>query len=173
MPPSKDKQIEVETRRTELLRIRRRRPKVPFGDPEILALGYTSEDSARKDFYRMLETRRKALDIEVSAYREEQNEILDQLLETHLPPAVAGDIKSSELCLKLLERQAKLNGWEEALKAELSGPNGGPMRVSGATLAELRNLIRAAGDPDDDDDTLEDLEGTDPDDEADDDGDHT
>lgn len=170
MAASKDKQAEVDVRRTELLRLRRRRPKISFDSPEILALGYSSGDSARKDFYRTLEARRKALDIEVSAYREEQNEIIDQLLETHLPPAVDGDIKSSELVLKLLERQAKLNGWEEALKAELSGPGGGGIPVRAETLNELRNLIRTAGDPDDEDDELP---GQTADEAPDDDGDHT
>ncbi|MFD5848271.1 hypothetical protein [Streptomyces chartreusis] len=170
MAASKDKQAEVFERRTQLISIRRERPKKPFDAPEILALGYISADAARKDFYRALEDRRKRLDIEVTAYREEQNEILDRLLETHLPAAVEGDIKASELCLKLLERQAKLNGWEEALKAELSGPGGGPVPIRGETLAELRNLIRTAGDPDEEDDALPgDLED---DGDADDDGDN-
>ncbi|WP_327260025.1 MULTISPECIES: hypothetical protein [unclassified Streptomyces] len=152
MPASKDQQAEALARRTELIRIRRQRPKVPFDSPEILALGYTSASAASKDFYRALEQRRKDLDIEVTAFREEQNEILDCLLETHMPPAISGDIKSSELVLKLLERQAKLNGWEQALKAELSGPNGGALQVGSVGIAELRNLIRTAGDPDDEDD---------------------
>lgn len=166
MAASKDKQAEVFERRAQLIRIRRERPKKPFDSPEILALGYISGDAARKDFYRALEERRKKLDIEVTAYREEQNEILDTLLETHLPPAVQGDIKASELVLKLLERQAKLNGWEEALKAELSGPGGGPVPIRGATLAELRNLIRTAGDPDDEDDDLDDSADGDVDDDG-------
>jgi hypothetical protein len=166
MAASKDQQAETLARRTELIRIRRQRPKVPFDAPEILALGYSSSNSARKDFYRALEERRKGLDIEVTAFREEQNEIIDCLLETHMPPAVAGDIKSSELVLKLLERQAKLNGWEQALKAELSGPNGGALPIGPVALSELRNLIRTAGDPDDEED--EDLDGAEEEDDADD-----
>lgn len=152
MTASKDQQAETLARRTELIRIRRQRPKRPFDSPEILALGYASANAARKDFYRALEQRRKEFDIEVTAFREEQNEIIDALLETHVPPAVEGDIKSSELVLKLLERQAKLNGWEEALKAELSGPGGGAVPITSASIAELRSLIRTAGDPDPEDD---------------------
>ncbi|GAA3591606.1 hypothetical protein [Streptomyces osmaniensis] len=170
MAASKEQQAEADERRTALLRIRRERPKLPFHHPDILALGYTSDGAARKDFYRALESRRKKLAIEVTAYREEQNEILDALLETHLPSAIEGDIKASEHVLKILERQAKLNGWEEALKAELSGPGGGPVPIRGETLAELRNLIRTAGDPDEEDDDLPgDLED---DGDADDDGDN-
>lgn len=164
MPASKTQQADVDARRTELIRLRRRKPKAPFDSPEILALGYTGANAARKDFYRALEQRRKALDIEVTAFREEQNEILDALLETHLPPAVEGDIKSSELCLKLLERQAKLNGWEEALKAELSGPNGGPVPIGRVKIDELRKLINTAGDPDDETDDIDELDDGDDDD---------
>lgn len=153
MAASKDKQAEVDERRTKLLRIRRRRPKLPFDSQEILDLGYISGDSARKDFYRALEVRRKDFDIEVTAYREEQTQVIESLLEVYLPLALdEKDIKAAEMVLKLLERESKLNGWEAALKSELSGPGGGPVPVRGATLAELRNLIRTAGDPDDQDD---------------------
>lgn len=150
MPISKADQAVIDERRTALVRLRRQRPKVPFDAPEVIALGYSSPNAASKDFYRALEARRKDLDIEVTAFREEQNEIIDSLLETHMPPALEGDIKASELCLKLLERQAKLNGWEHALKAELSGPGGGAMQVGPVGLAQLRDLIRTAGDPDPD-----------------------
>ncbi|MER5277799.1 hypothetical protein ABT025_18850 [Streptomyces sp. NPDC002809] len=167
MPASKADQAIIDQRRTELVRLRRQRPKVPFDSPEVLALGYSSPNAASKDFYRALEARRKDLDIEVTAFREEQNEIIDSLLETHMPPALGGDIKASELCLKLLERQAKLNGWEHALKAELSGPGGGAMQVGPVGLAQLRDLIRTAGDPDPEED-LDDAESEDTGDDGDD-----
>lgn len=159
MPLSKADQAIVDERRAELIRLRRRRPKVPFDSPEILALGYTSSHAASKDFYRALEARRKDLDIQVTEYREEQNEILDSLIETHMPAALDKDIKASELVLKLLERQAKLNGWEQALKAELSGPNGGPVSISPVGLDRLRELIRTSGDPDEEDDDPYEEEG--------------
>ncbi|WP_329047140.1 hypothetical protein [Streptomyces sp. NBC_01422] len=154
----------VNERRAALIQLRRRRPKVPFDSPEVLALGYTSSQSASKDFYRALEARRKTLDIQVTEYREEQNEIIDSLLETHLPTALGGDIKASEHCLKLLERQAKLNGWEQALKAELSGPGGGPVPLTPVGVAQLRDLIRIAGDPDPDEDDEDQEDEEDPDD---------
>ncbi|MFH8483594.1 hypothetical protein [Streptomyces sp. NPDC018055] len=167
MPLSKADQAAVDERRAKLVSLRRRRPKVPFDSEEVRALGYTSPSAASKDFYRALEARRKDLDIEVTAYREEQNEILDTLIETHMPAALDKDIKASELVLKLLERQAKLNGWEQALKAELSGPNGGPMQLSPIGLNKLRELIQTSGDPDEDDDVepVDEEEG-DPDDDG-------
>lgn len=165
MPHSKAELAAVIERRTKLIRLRRQKPKVPFDSPDILALGYSSANVARKDFYRALEDRRKALDIEVTAFREEQNEIIDTLLETHIPPAVAGDIKSSELVLKLLERQSKLNGWEEALKAEVSGPGGGAVPFGPVTAAELERLIGTVGDGEDLPEASEDGDGDgDPDD---------
>lgn len=149
---SKAEQAIIDERRAALIQLRREKPKKRFDSPEILALGYTSSQAASKDFYRALEARRKDLNIQVSEYREEQNEIIDSLLEKHLPAALEGDIKASEHCLKLLERQAKLNGWEQAFKAELSGPGGGPVPLSSVGVAQLRDLIRIAGDPDPDED---------------------
>lgn len=163
---SKAEQAIIDERRAALIQLRREKPKKRFDSPEVLALGYTSSQAASKDFYRALEARRKDLNIQVTEYREEQNEILDSLLEKHLPAALEGDIKASEHCLKLLERQAKLNGWEQALKAELSGPGGGPVPLSSVGVAKLRDLIQIAGDPDPDPDEDDEDEGDeeDPDD---------
>jgi hypothetical protein len=157
MAASKLKQAEVDERRTALIRLRREHPKLPFYDSRILALGYASDSAARKDFYRALESRRKDLDIEVTAYREEQTEVIESLLATYLPRALGTDgedpdIKAADMVLKLLEREAKLNGWEAALKAELSGPGGGAVPITAASVAELRSLISTAGDPDPEDD---------------------
>lgn len=162
---------EIEERRSKLIKLRRKR--TPYDSREILDLGYESSAAARKDFYRAVTARRQATAAEVADYREEQNQIYESLLDTYLPLAtddVQPDYKAADIVLKTLERQAKTNGWEEALKAELSGPNGGPMRVSTATIAELNTLINAAGDPDDEDD----VPGDEPEDgDVDDDGDHT
>lgn len=165
-------QAEIDERRTKLIKLRRTR--TPYDSKAILDLGYESAAAARKDFYRAVTARRKATDAEVADYREEQNQIYESLLDTYLPRALGEgekdpDQKAAEIVLKTLERQAKTNGWEEALKAELSGPQGGPMRVSGETLAELNKLINTVGDPDPDDDLPDTPDGGD----ADDDGDAT
>jgi hypothetical protein len=163
----------MEQRRAKLIKLRRIR--TPYDSPEILELGYQSAAAARKDFYRAVTARREATAAEVAGYREEQNEIFESLLDTYLPLALGTDeddpdLKAAELVLKTLERQAKVNGWEAALKAELSGPGGGGIPVRAATINELRDLIRTAGDPDeeDDQDLNTDAEG---DEEQDDDGD--
>lgn len=160
MSASKAHQAEVEHRRAALIKLRR--TKTPFGSDKVLSLGYSSESAARKDFYRAVMERKDATEAEVSAYREEQNEVIEALLETYLPLALDDqDIKAADMVLKLLERQSKLNGWEAALKAELSGPGGGAVPIRAATIAELRNLIRTAGDPDEEDDDLDDAGDTD------------
>ncbi|MFF0009600.1 hypothetical protein ACFYQT_40100 [Streptomyces tibetensis] len=152
---------EVDERRTALIKLRRKR--VPYDDPRILALGYSNEDVARKDFYRAVTARRKATEAEVADYRAEQSQIISDLLDTYLPLALGSDEagpdhKAGEMVLKLLERDARLNGWEAALKAELSGPGGGAVPIRAATISELHELIRTAGEPDQDEDLDTDTE---------------
>jgi len=172
MPWPAAKIAEVEERRAALIRLRRQR--TPYDSPEILALGYESPNAARKDFYRAVTARRKATEAEVADYREEQNEIFESLIDTYLPLAIgaddnAPDHKAADLVLKTLERQAKVNGWEEALKAELSGPGGGPLKVKATAVASLINLINTAGDADDEDldDDIDDQDDEDADDDSD------
>lgn len=148
MPNSKARQAEIATRREQLIKLRLK--KVRFNDPQILSLGYNSSQHASKDFYRALEERRTACEAQVTAYREEQNEILEALHRTYWPQAMEGDLKAGEMILKILERQSKLNGWEAVLKAEVSGPDGGAIPL-GATVAELSHLIAAASDTDPED----------------------
>jgi len=156
------KTAEVDERRAALIKLRRQR--TPYDSPEILNLGYESASAARKDFYRAVTARRKATEAEVADYREEQNEIFESILDTYIPLATdkaSPDHKAADIVLKTLERQAKVNGWEEALKAQLSGPGGGAIPIGAAGLAELRGLIDAAGDPDEDESDEEDPDGED------------
>ncbi|WP_030756579.1 hypothetical protein [Streptomyces sp. NRRL F-5135] len=153
MPASKAEQAEVAARRAELIRLRR--AGVRFEDPRILALGYTSRGAATKDFIRAIEERRDEQAAEASVYRQEANERLEALLEAHWENATAGgDTKAAELVLKLMDRQAKLNGLDMPAKTELSGPDGGAVPVGPVAIAELRDLIRTAGEPDLEDDDI-------------------
>lgn len=169
MPNNPAVQAEIDERRAKLIKLRRTR--TPYHSREILDLGYSSDDAARKDFYRAITARRKATNAEVAAYREEQNVIFEDLIDTYLPLALgdgedtAPDGKAAKLVLDTLERQAKVNGWEEALKAELSGPGGGKIPIGPVALSELRSLINKAGEPDPDDE--EDADGEDLDDDGD------
>lgn len=160
---------EVAERRANLIKLRR--AGVRFEDPRILGLGYSSRGAATKDFKRALEERRDEQSAEASVYRQEANERLDALLEAHWEAATSGeDPKSAELVLKLMDRQAKLNGLDMPVKAELSGPDGGGVPIGPVGIATLRQLIQTAGDPDDETGD-EDSDFEDPDDDSSDDDD--
>ncbi|MGW1468565.1 hypothetical protein ACWCPT_29990 [Streptomyces sp. NPDC002308] len=174
MPVSRAKEAEIAGRRAQLVRLRRR--GVRFDDQQILDLGYGSPASARKDLIRALEQNRDEEAAEVSIYRQQENERLDDLLKAAWPQATElrpvlnreGDVVANEIdlkavdtVLKLMDRRAKLLGLDMPVKAELSGPNGGAMRIGPVGLAELRNLIKTAGDPDSDTEDETDPAGTD------------
>jgi hypothetical protein len=163
MPASKADQAEVAARRIELIKLRR--AGAPFDDPRILALGYASRGAASKDLIRALKRRRNQEDAEVSIYRQQENERLDALLEAVWPratnpvyqpepteddpdPEPKFDSKAVDTVLKIMERRAKLNGYDMPARVEASGPNGGPLMLTPATAADLHRLIGLAGDPD-------------------------
>jgi hypothetical protein len=182
---SKYKLDEVIVRRTKLLELRRQ--GVRYDDERIEKLGYSSPGAARKDLARALEAHRDEEAAEVGIYRQQENERLDALLEavwsraTTLSPVLDKegevidhvlDVKAVDTVLRLMDRRAKLNGLDMPVKAELSGPNGGALRIGPAGIDELNKLINMAGDPDAEDDApVEDEELEDGD--VDDDGDHT
>lgn len=161
---SKLKLDEVTVRRTELLKLRRQ--GVPYDDPRVENLGYSSPATARRDLNRALEAHRQDESLEVANYRQMENERLDALLQAAWPQATtpspvfdkegevihhALDMRAVDTVLRLMDRRAKLNGLDMPVKAELSGPNGGPMQVGPVSIDELNKLINTVGDPDDED----------------------
>lgn len=182
MPASRAQQAETAARRAKLIRLRR--SGVRFDDPQILNLGYSDSGAARKDLIRALKQNLDEERAEAGIYRQQENERLDSLLEAVWDKATTPslildregievsreiDLKAVDTVLKLMDRRAKLNGLDMPVKAELSGPGGGAMQVGPVGIAELRNLIRTAGDPDAEEDDEPDV--TDEEDDADD-GDH-
>jgi hypothetical protein len=178
------KQDETTVRRTKLLKLRRE--GVRYDDERILSLGYSDSGSARKDVVRALRAHRDEEAAEVGIYRQQENERLDALLEAAWPRATqptpvfdkegqvvdhALDMRAVDTVLRLIDRRAKLNGLDMPVKAELSGPGGGAVPIGPVGLNELRNLIRAAGEPDDEDEE-DDLDDADGDEDTRDDGDH-
>lgn len=79
MAHTKAELAEVAARRAELIRLRRQ--GIRFEDERIQSLGYTSRQSASKDFIRALEERRDDQAAEASVYRQEESERLDAELE--------------------------------------------------------------------------------------------
>ncbi len=175
---SKLKLDAVVVRRTKLLELRRE--GVPYDDQRVEDLGYSSPNAARKDLVRALEAHREEESAAVGVYRQQENERLDALLQALWPQATQEhpvcdkegnvthheiDVRAVDTVLRLIDRRAKLNGLDMPVKAEVSGPSGGPVRLKASSVAGLMDLINTAGDPDD-----EDLDGQDAD-EGQDDGD--
>ena len=186
MPASKAQQAETAARRADLIRLRRR--GVPFDDSRILDLGYASSGAARKDLVRALKANLDDEAAEASVYRQQENERLDALLAAVWPQATekrpvfdkegmvvgdAVDVRAVDTVIRLIDRRAKLNGLDAPATVEVSGPGGGAVRLDHVGLAELNQLIKTAGEPDDADEDDEDDEDAyvDEDEETDDDGD--
>jgi len=53
--------------------------------------------------------------------------------------------RSSEICVKLTQRYAKLFGLDQAVKVELGGPHGGPINFAAMTDVELELIIQQLG----------------------------
>lgn len=173
MTASKAHQAETAIRRAKLTKLRREGAR--FDDERILALGYASSGAARKDLIRALKKARDEEAAEVSIYRQQENERLDALLEAAWPRATTpspvfdkeGDIVGHELdmravdtVLRLMDRRAKLNGLDVPVKAEISGPDGGPVTLATGSLEDaekLFNIVRPLlGDDEDEEDDEED-----------------
>ena len=78
MAHSKLKRDQVAVRRTQLLKLRRQ--GIRYDDERILSLGYTAPGDARRDLHRALEQHRDEEAAEVSIYRQQENERLDDEL---------------------------------------------------------------------------------------------
>ncbi|WP_046248841.1 hypothetical protein [Streptomyces sp. MBT28] len=160
MPWSKLKRDEVTVRRTKLLELRRQ--GIRFDDDRILSLGYSDAGAARKDLIRALENNRDEEAAEASAYRQQENERLDELLAAAWPRATqpspvfdkegnvvdhALDMRAVDTVLRLMDRRAKLNGLDMPVKSEITGANGGPLQMSQASDAELEAIMNAGPGP--------------------------
>ena len=162
MPASRAHQAETAERRAKLVRLRRQ--GVPFDDPRILGLGYSSRGAASKDLIRALESNRDEEAAEVSVYRQQEGERLDAMLLALWPQATEEraiygkegqymgkgvDARAVGEIRQIIALRAKLFGLEMPAAVEVSGPGGGAVRLDSVGLAELNRLITTAGDPDD------------------------
>ncbi|MEW9521787.1 hypothetical protein [Streptomyces tubercidicus] len=172
MPHSKAEMAEVAERRAKLIKLRRAGHDF---DHIVKVLGYSSRGVASKDFVRAIQERRDEQAAEVSAYRQQENERLDELLAAVWDKATQPspvfdkernlvgeeiDLRAVETVLKLMDRRAKLNGLDSPVRTELSGPDGGAVPLGAGSLAELNKLIGIAGETGNaDDDEQEDAGG--------------
>lgn len=90
------------------------------------ALDYVDRGSAFRAVDAALSARMVPDDV-AEHYRILQLERLERLIEAHYPAAMDGDVKRSELMLKIMERQSRLLGLDAAVK--LAGADGGALRI--------------------------------------------
>lgn len=158
MPPSKAKAAETAERRADLIKLRI--AGVSFDDPRVLALGYSSRGAATKDMIRALEQRRDEEAAAASAYRQQENERLDELMAAVWERATTPspqfskdgihthdeiDLRAVDTLLRLMDRRAKLNGLDSPIRTEVSGPDGGAVPLGNGSLLQLNKLITIAG----------------------------
>ena len=143
MAVSKLKTIEVNERRTALVRLRR--AGVNFDDPRILALGYATRGAASKDFYRLMKKRAADEAAEVALYRQESKERLLNLLASVWPAATGTgddlDLKAHEQARKIVSDLDDLLGTKTPVRTEISGPDGGAIPFNSGEAAEILALI--------------------------------
>lgn len=143
MPASKVKQASVAKRRADAIRLR-----LAGVDYETIAqrLGYSSRQSASKDVCRAIDNYRHEEEAAVETWREIESQRLDRLQAAAWPAAAKGDLKAIETVLKVIAQRSKLLGLDMPQRTELSGPDGGAIRLGSATADELTLLLQAAGD---------------------------
>lgn len=149
MGTSKLQQAVTAKRRSQLIALR-----IAGMDFDTIAerLEYADAGSARKDFWRTVQRNRLEEKEAVENLRDVEGRRLDRLQAAVWPKALKGDLKAVETVRRLIAERIRLYGVAEPVRAEVSGPDGTPVPLAAAGIAELRNLIRAAGDPDDLDD---------------------
>lgn len=168
MPASKAQRAKTADRRGKAIALR-----LAGMDWQTIAdrLDYASRAAACVDVNRALEANLAEQSQAADTLREVESQRLDRLQAAAWPSAVKGDLKAIETVLKVIDRRVKLQGLDMPLRAELSGPDGGPMQLQHANLAKLYDLIDTAGDEDPDDLTpITGPSGTGDDEESDDDG---
>lgn len=85
----------------------------------------------------------------------DQTATLNALLAAHMPRAMTGNAKSSEIVLRCTTRMAALHGLDRPQRFEFSGPGGGPLPFEGRTDEQARARLVAILDRMDANDTFD------------------
>lgn len=108
-------------------------------------LDYSSRGAASKDVCRALDLYRKELADNAANYRAQQLMRLDRVLAAVWPKVLKGDLKAAEAARRIIADQSKVLGVNEPIRAELTGPGGGPISFTTGDMDEFEALL-AAGD---------------------------
>lgn len=95
----------------------------------------------KQDLHRVLKQRRTRIAEGADQLRDLQDERLNRLMAAAWNNAMQGDPAAIAAVLKIMERQSKLHGLDAATKTELTGADGGAIRVSPVTEADREQAI--------------------------------
>ncbi|MER6844840.1 hypothetical protein [Streptomyces platensis] len=115
-----------------------------------------SRSTLAKDFTRAYKSYLEEEKTEADVWRRFQTDRYEELLAAVWPEALAGDVRANEQASKLIDKLCRLNGWDVPVKAEVSGPDGGPIALASGSLEEMEQLFNIARQVHADDDTEED-----------------
>ncbi|MFI7096855.1 hypothetical protein [Streptomyces lydicus] len=128
-----------------------------------------SRNTLSKDFTRAYKSYLEEEKAEADVWRRFQTDRYEALLAAVWPDALTGDVRANEQASKLIDKLCRLNGWDVPVKAEVSGPDGGPIALASGSLEEMEQLFNIARQVHADDEVEEDdeeLEGEDVDDDS-------
>ncbi|CAM5688039.1 hypothetical protein GCM10010390_65810 [Streptomyces mordarskii] len=140
MAQSKAEQARIAERRTEMFRRRRAGESMT----SIAADFGVSRATLSSDFTRAYRAYLEEEKAEADVWRRFQTDRYEQLLAAVWPEAIDGDVRANEQASKLIDKLCRLNGWDVPVKAEVSGPDGGPIALASGSLEEMEQLFNIA-----------------------------
>lgn len=147
MPASKAKQAQVAERRKKAVAM-----KLAGADWDAITntLGYPDRHTACKDVRRAMEANIREQSDLIEELRAVEIARYDRLQAAFWPKAIGEkDHKAAEVVLKCIAGRNKLTGTEVPVRAEHSGPGGGPIAFSAAEMDEFEALLTAGDVPED------------------------
>lgn len=142
MATSKEKSAEVAERRRRCAAMRRQGHR---WETIAKALGYKTAGAACQDHRRALDATMADLKQEVSAWRAQELDRIDELQEAIWESAKAGDEKLLNVVVKLLDRRARMLGLDaprEATVALHGSPDGPPIAITDVPASEAERQER-------------------------------
>ncbi|MFE7780254.1 hypothetical protein [Streptomyces nigrescens] len=147
MPRSKAEMAAIAERRIEMFRRRRAGESM-----ESIAKSFgVSRSTLSKDFTRAYRSYLEEEKTEADVWRRFQTDRYEELLAAVWPDALEGDVRANEQASKLIDKLCRLNGWDVPVKAEVSGPDGGPIALASGSLEEMEQLFNIARQVNEDD----------------------
>jgi hypothetical protein len=95
----------------------------------------------KQDLHRVLRQRRTKIAEGLDQLRDLQDERLNRLLTAAWSNAIQGDSTAIQTVLRIMERQSKLHGLDAPVRTEVTGADGGAVKVQAVTEEERQAAI--------------------------------